>query len=422
MISKIDTLFLEVLYIFRKGVYNNLDVSEMNKIAPRSFIHILKKIILSLIKDTSLVIANNTPKLKGKLWLFSLTINNHNSLDFLKQGLNGTEPMYLKNNSYRFQYSSSSTPLFFKYKIFYDIISLFLLPALIIISKHRRVYIRYFSLAFDILGYYYESKRVLKELSPIGIVFANDHLVAARCMILAAKKTKIKTIYLQHASVTKDFPPLIFDLSLLEGLDSSLKYEVKSGLVKLIGMPKLDKHLKYSNTSDNVSFIGIAINPLDNQLLVLKLINDIINKSSTFTIILRPHPAITIDFIIPDGVEISNSKVESAFEYLSRIQLNISGDSSIHLEAIALNVVSVYYKFTTSALTLDYYGFLKNGLLRKCESFNAILEVIASYKEIQSIQREKLGFYNEAFRSDFIGESSIQAIKQIERFISPNEA
>jgi len=58
------------------------------------------------------------------------------------------------------------------------------------------------------------------------LVVANDHSYPCTTIVKAAQDEGVKTVYIQHASVSDKFPALKFDYALLEGLDSLEKYNL----------------------------------------------------------------------------------------------------------------------------------------------------------------------------------------------------
>src|SRR5690606_29498036 len=133
----------------------------------------------------------------------------------------------------------------------------------------------------------------LKKYRPQAIVFANDHNADARAMLLAAKQLGIPTVYVQHSSVSHLFPPLAFDLSLLEGQDSLDKYRLcgpVQGRVEFIGMPKADKFVQHRNRNQQVQTLGIACNLMDLTDEVQQLVRNISLDFPELRIQLRPHP------------------------------------------------------------------------------------------------------------------------------------
>ena len=46
-------------------------------------------------------------------------------------------------------------------------------------------------------------------------IVSSDHSMRTRVVAYAAKSCETKSVYIQHASVTTDFPKLVFDYALL---------------------------------------------------------------------------------------------------------------------------------------------------------------------------------------------------------------
>src|SRR5690606_33507240 len=68
-----------------------------------------------------------------------------------------------------------------------------------------------------ILGYYYVALFLIKLTKPERLWLSNDHTYVNVAFLYASKKLRVKSFYLQHASVSDMFPPLNFDLAFLDG-------------------------------------------------------------------------------------------------------------------------------------------------------------------------------------------------------------
>ena len=113
------------------------------------------------------------------------------------------------------------------------------------------------------------------------MIFANDHIPEARSCILACKKLGIKTVYIQHGAVSKYFPPLEFNLALLESQYSLDIYKRSKDIdteIKLIGISKLDKEILKIRKRDKINKIGIAFNQNDDLQKVEKLVETLIQN------------------------------------------------------------------------------------------------------------------------------------------------
>ena len=234
---------------------------------------------------------------------------------------------------------------------------------------------RSFYFAFDgywvVYGTYLAARLWLRLFKVRAVVTSNDHTSINRAFIQAAKDEGITTLYMQHASITSDFPPLSFDYALLEGFDALRKYESAGSSsntrVYLIGMPKADEYLQYLNMQTTTTHtIGVCINGLDPLQRVEKVCEYLHNEFSELYFYLRPHPDDKRDVLWMNlsqkyCMKLSNPRVEHPFAFLKRVDVIIAGDSNILLEAALMNVVPIYHDFSLNHL--DHYGFHYNGLV-----------------------------------------------------------
>jgi len=338
----------------------------------------------------------------GKIWIFTSSKNHFDSFGFLRDRL--TDAIIVAPDLRNLGLTDFVLPYYFK--IFYYIKLPILWFGLLINNSFNAN--RYYNFLFEVIGLYEISAGILRKYKPKAIIFANDHLFKHRALLLAAKSQNIQTCYIQHASVTNQFPPLTYDLSLLEGLDSLKKYEEcgkTDSVIKLVGMPKFDDYIYHKRKpGSDIKTIGIATNPSDDQREVFMLIEELNRSFKTLEIILRPHPKddrplrnskIRFDY--------SDSKNEKAFDFLTRIDLLISGGSSIHLEAALLHIPCIMYGFNKENKIIDYYGYLKNGLVQKAENHEKIIDGIKANNI--KINIDKLKYYNAVLDTKWEGRS-----------------
>ena len=253
----------------------------------------------------------------------------------------------------------------------------------------------------------------LKRIQPRKIVVSNQLSVYHRSLVFYAQKLDIETVYMQHASVTKNHPPLLnFNTALLEGEDSLEKYQ-KNGTnnlkIFLCGIPKSDKYFSFVNKRRMVENLGICTNGIDDIKVFEELINKISQIDKLKNVYLRPHPAdrrfkkwksIASKF----RLKFSNCKTTHPFDFLRNVDLIISGDSNIHLEAASMNVSSIY--FDSTKLNLDWYGFKKNGLV---DFFDKVDSTVLKIKELiieKKNIRNRAKLYIETINTKFDGQST----------------
>jgi len=315
----------------------------------------------------------------GKNVLFIISPNNRNSLVFLQEMLPNTVVLATEQNVK----SASEVPLLYHFDLFRHSVKYFGLKAAFKQEFGSKANL-YKDYLFKATGMYEASLKLLKAHRPNSIIFSNDHSPAPRALLLAAKTLSIPTAYIQHASTTPYFPPLSFDLSLLDGPFTREKYEAKGpiqGAVKYIGMPKFERFLQYRSTKTEVERLGICSNTVDPTDSILELVNTLVNAFPDMEIAYRAHPADLRVLDLPKQVMLSNSRTENPFDFLKRQDIIVAGNTSIHLEAALLNVPSAYFRFGDVRVEVDdYYGFVKKGLIPATSNSEELIAFVRAQK------------------------------------------
>jgi hypothetical protein len=359
--------------------------------------------------------------IKGKIWLYVVSKNNYESLAFIRDQVPDSVFVAGQNKQIGL-YNPKVNRLSTRWKIFYYYKFPFLLAGLYKLKGPRAL--RFFDLIFTATGYYELSLSHLRRYRPRAIVFANDHNTDPRALLLAAKTLKIPTVYIQHASVSTSFPPLEFDLNLLEGEDALDKYRQCgpiTGEVKLIGMPKADAYLGDKNLGQTIRHIGICTNTMDDLDAIQVLLVLLRETFPDWTIALRPHPSDRRDFsfieAIAGPVYLSDSKTEPAFDFLKKQDALIAADSSIHLEATMLNILSIYYRFGKSNFKYDYYGYVQNNLIEAAPDLPVLLSLLKKYAAQRPVVYHKAGYYNAVIGTGSEGRSHELALRSLQEFL-----
>lgn len=270
----------------------------------------------------------------------------------------------------------------------------------------------------DAIGVYEASLDILKDLKPEAIVFTNDHFYKMRALMWAAKTLEIPTIYIQHASINEYFPPLKYDLALLEGRDTVEKYQAIGpidGKVQLIGMPKFDAYVPFRNQRTDIKEIGVCTSIFDEAPIILELLKFLAAQFPQLNLTYRKHPRDERPIDLPPFVHQSNPNQETIFEFLKSKDILIAGDTSTHLEAALLNIPSLYYRMHDHFY--DYYKYLKNGLVEEAKELNDLTNLIEQilYKKPDVLSKAK--FYNEVVGTDQDGHSKVLAVACINAFL-----
>ena len=293
-------------------------------------------------------------------------------------------------------------------------------------DEDKKLIRRYFLNFVNTCGYYKAFKKILEDNPHLKmIVFANDHITPCRCLIELAEKMQIKTLYVQHASVTERFPPLRFDYSFLDGMESYEKYRKIGNLrgeVFLSGSPRFDAF--YNQNKSKCYDIGIALNLMDSIEKVLDLCL-YLREHYTKKIIVRPHPRMSNDrfderFFLDYGISISDSKKDMSNVFISQIKFLIANESGIHLDAAMMGIPSVLFNFSDNVI-LDWYSYIKTGLVKVCSSYDDVLSLLNSnYHQ----SPEAVRYYAASFHSPMDGKvgEMIATFMKKEIFNSPEDS
>ena len=329
-------------------------------------------------------------KYKGILF-FGVSLNNQRSLNPITEHLDSEEFIYLTSHNKDVN----------KRRALWK--SLPYLPSLMRIyrdsdAKTKKLIKKFFTRLWITYGYYQLAKEYLQHYQVKVLVLSSDQGEFHRCLLLNAKEMGTKTIYVQHASVAKGFPKLISSYSFLDGRESLEKYlfaGTPEGEVYLSGGVRFDPIFQKYQTkhTETVHVIGVAINMLDDFERVKSLCEGLLEHN--YQLILRPHPrygALDTNWLSSKGIGFSNPKNETSFDFINKIDLMISNESSIHLDAAMMRCPTIVYNFSNNPV-LDYYSYIKTDLTALADSEFQLLEML-SYPKNLLPTLETLQFYN----------------------------
>lgn len=379
--------------------HSQLDILEINSVAfvTNDSYHSLPKQILVFISQlfyyTFIVhfrYKSLPEQYKGIVFL-GVSLNNQRSLDPIVEHFDENEYIYLKNHK---------TDIHKRRAMW---LSISHLPELLKIYRQsdaptKTVIKKYFTRLWTTYGYYQLAKEYLEHYKVKTLVVSSDHGEFHRCLLLNAKTLGVTTIYVQHASVAKGFPKLIASYSFIDGKESLEKYLYAGkpdGEVYLSGGVRFDPIFnRYSKKSvEKVSTIGIAINMLDNFEKVKDLCVFLLNQG--YHLILRPHPRygkVDRSWVELNGIDYSDSQTETSFDFINKIDLMVSNESSIHLDAAMMNCPSILYNFSDNQV-LDYYSYIKSGLTTLANTKSQLLKMLCQPESLYPTM-ETLRFYN----------------------------
>ena len=253
----------------------------------------------------------------------------------------------------------------------------------------------------------------LKITKPKKIIICNQFSVYSRSLAKSAYRLGIETVLVQHATVPQNAPTLKNNhIAILDGKYSLSEYQKngsKNVKIYLAGLPKSDKYIENINQNKIVENIGICTNELDNIIEFDKLISKISLIPKLKNIYLRPHPTdrrfdVWKKIALKNGVKFSNVRIVSSFDFLTNVDLIISGNSNIHLEAVSLNILSIF--FDPLNIKYDHYGFIKNGLVNYFSDIDSVIIQIKKYTIEKKDNRFLAKHYIATIDSTFDGRSA----------------
>lgn len=365
----------------------------------------------------------NRDNLHGALWLYVVSPNNYEALRFVRN----SEPdaVLLAGQAKNIgRYNQEVNRLSLRRKILYY----WQYPVVLLGLGRmvgRRAY-RFFDMVYYAIGYYEVYRRALRHYRPRAVVFSNDHNDDTRSLLLACRAEGVPTAYVQHASVSANFPPLGFDLSLLEGQDALDKYRRCGpvwGEVALVGMPKADAYLAQRNTAPAVRRVGLPCNIHDPLPAIAETLAYLIRELPDLVFTLRAHPFDVRDFgplrqQLPT-LQWSESRQQNVFDFLHEQDALIAADTSTHLEATLLNVASVYFRFDDNLLTRDYYGYVAQGLVEQADNLPALAAWLRRYQASKPLDLyQRAAYYNATLGTPYEGRSQALASEKIHYWLS----
>lgn len=308
-------------------------------------------------------------------------------------------------------------------------VAIICLPILLCrVLNFNKYQLRSLSYAIDLYalayGYYFIALRFFRRVKPKILLISNDHVCICRAFFRAASNSGVKTAYIQHASITSRFPPLEFDLAMLEGMDALEKYRVASvrsekeltSKIVLVGSDSI--FMKSARSFEKEFDLGICISTHDKRTLVLSTIDKLRDEFPKLKVALRVHPGDVegCRFYTKTcgGVGIS-WREESSLDFISSCKKIISTPSNIVLEAAANGVPVGMYDFSSGDIG-DHYGFVEKGVAKGLSDFSDIRNYVTNMND--ECSESSASYFYENLKLDYVGtvyENQIMALKSLLR-------
>ena len=137
-------------------------------------------------------------------------------------------------------------------------------------------------------------------------------------------------------------------------------------------MTKIDNDFFIKNDHTKIESIGICSTATTSYKDISNIIDFILKNYPDLKLFLRPHPSEMIEkkydkYKNNNSIKISDSNKSHPFEFLSKVDAIISGNSAVLLEAALVNVFPIYFFSEENIIkynddNFDRYGFVKNGI------------------------------------------------------------
>lgn len=274
-------------------------------------------------------------------------------------------------------------------------------------------------------------EKALTSINPSLILMSNDHNSEQRCLLSLARVKGIRTVYLQHASVSRLFPALMFDYSLLDGQVAIDNYiQCNSNKPKSATVPNR-RHIFLTGQKRSVqppcssrgAIVGFAIKALDDERDVMQVVRAITDAG--YDLRLRWHPGTDLAkaneirqacLEIP-SVGLSDPHIETVGDFLAQTSVLVAANSSIHLEAAVAGVLPVYFEMLPVS-TRDYYGYVKNGVSAEARDLVELRDLIDDVlKGRRTLNPHAVKAYSATFNTEWEGREGELAARIIKSLL-----
>ncbi|MCH8493990.1 MAG: hypothetical protein LAT53_12265 [Idiomarina sp.] len=389
-------------------------ISKERKSAPK-YLHFSKFIPLSLLQifyllQIRIVISKNSTNFRGpeKNYNIGFFWKSFNQQSVLSDLIESFQRRNMK--CIQLQYKKTWIPSKMKpYLIKYRVITFFIKQKIDFNFQKLNSPEEKKALAIFLVNYVYFIY-VLVELDICFLFFANDHNPEHRVANLAANDLGIKTIYVQHAAVSRKFPSLEFDYAFLDGKFSEsiyneiltswkrLRLTNKNTVIHKVGNLK---RIRKSNSGPYIGFAPPLNFPIeDAKALAQKF------KVHNLKVAIRFHPReqktvknMIMNVFIQNKIVffLSENYEHSLGQFFDMCNSLISRESSILLDSSLSDTLTINWSRSNSE-NFDYYEFIKTNLCYHCDSIDDIFSIL---KESNYADSEKFKFAKKMYSESY---------------------
>ena len=204
------------------------------------------------------------------------------------------------------------------------------------------------------------------------VIVANDHSPASVALTTAAQQLKLLTCYVQHGPVTKEFPPLKFNLALLHNEFSRDCY-MSSGPIgdtQIEIFPPIQTPFQQIRPMPDRLKICIAMSFFPNLAELQTLVETLQSFDHVDSITLKKHPRCKLDHEkIARELGVTFWREDKLTDtFVRSVDLCIVSNSGVTTEFLHGGCPTVFWEHGDTS-TKDYYGYLKMGIIPEFDIF-----------------------------------------------------
>ncbi|APD95388.1 hypothetical protein BM523_16085 [Alteromonas mediterranea] len=269
-------------------------------------------------------------------------------------------------------------------------------------SKKGEVRLSSVHQAYNYIVFFVQALYSLKNIRKnYKFVIANDHSPKQVAFTKIAEYYGRETIYIQHAEVTDNFPPLDFDWALLRNYQSKKTYAKLSpenrtniivadrdiGTTPLIDIRDSLNEIINANSTNVIIYLSSVFC----EHAVEKIYKKLVTNDDVSTVYFKLHPS-TRDYSF-----FNNKNIPVLEKHVEYQHIAICGNSSVAVELLKKGNL-VFNFFSLDNIVEDYYGFVKQGITFELKEADLDTKFWASIK-IEHFSTERWSLYDPTFPS-----------------------
>ncbi|MDX6771081.1 MAG: hypothetical protein SF051_16235 [Elusimicrobiota bacterium] len=259
----------------------------------------------------------------------------------------------------------------------------------------------------ETLMFYAKAVVELRDSGVKLVVVSSDTNPYAMGYAFAARRSGIKSLYINHGHIPEGPPRLVCDISLLDGnalADLYKRAGPPAGRIFFKGVEGEFRALNLDALDEREPVIGVFLSLVTDAEKLLRVIEDITRRFDPKKIVLRPHPNEVIRNHRLIGALRENPRIEVspasavAIEDLKKCHFIFAASCSVHLTALRFGVPTIHVD-GLDAVPHDFYPFVSRGIVPYFRSVDDV-DLDAVKKFYQGDWSERFRYFDESYGQD----------------------